>query len=63
MEATVIVRYTRSDGVILSRETTIRSSTYDRTRSVAGFKAKVRKQALASINSVLGASPEVRVES
>ncbi len=65
MKATIEVSFTRRDGVTVSRTVAMASgdSPFGSREGVEKFKARVKKTALTTINSVLGAPkdpPEVK---
>ena len=49
----VMVRYERADGTVLTREVRTIRNIYDRA-PMATFKEKARKSASAAVNAVLG---------
>lgn len=63
MEVQFLIRFVRPDGVVISREATLRSSsTYGARESKADFIRKSRRQINAALTSVLGASPDLKIE-
>lgn len=61
MRATIDISLRKDNGVTVSRSVNIESSIYLR-ESQKAFKNRVRRQASAALNSVLGAPDGLKVE-
>jgi hypothetical protein len=61
VEATVSVSYTRADGTVISRSVRVTKSVYDKS-PMATFRTNVKRRAIEAVNSVLGTSPDVKIE-
>lgn len=60
MEVQFYIRYKRPDGTIVSREATVLPNSSDRNKSQ--FIARARRQINGALRSVLGASPDLKIE-
>lgn len=60
-EATISVSYTRLDGTVISRSVRVQKSIYGRA-PMSEFKANVKRRAMEAVNSVMGTSPDIKVE-
>ena len=63
MRAEISISLRKNDGTTISRRVEVESTNYPTRESQAKFKARVRRQASAALNSVLGAPDGLKVTS